>query len=187
MRESIIAVSIVGVFFYIISLIIDYRTKNFIYQKHNLLFNLIMFISVYSVGEIYRYKISGHYIFIHIIIMIAVIGGYLIFQKNRIYFFKGIDKKLVKENKYEIMQIIDNYKENYIGAKSDITFEKNKIVFEEVSKEQTEECLSLVGRLLDDERVKYTYRDYLVYIIKRHIIPLVIIAEAMYMLYRLTA
>ena len=187
MRESIIAVSITAILFYIISLVIDHRTKNFIYEKQNMLFNLIMFISIYSVGEIYRYKISGYYIFIHIIIVAAVLGGRLAFQKNKIYFFKGIDKRLVKENKYEIIQIIDDYKTNYTGANSDITLAGNKIVFEEVSKEQTEECLSLVGSFLDENRGKYSYRDYLIYIIKGHIIPLSIIIAVMYMLFRLTA
>lgn len=185
MRDLVIVFSAIGLLFYITALIMEYKAKNYIYEKYNILLNLMMFVSIYSVGGVYKYKYSGSYSsFINVIIAIAILGGYVIFQKNRIYLFKGIDKKFIRENKREIIQIIENYKNNYTAANSEITLVNNKVVFEKVNKEQTEECLSLIGNFLDENRKEYTSKDYFNYYIKAQMIPLTIIIVAIYLLFR---
>lgn len=178
MKELVIVVVTTGAFFYIISIIMDFRSKNFIYERQNILFMLIMMISINLV--VYAYSYYNEYartytMMINLVMAIAIIGGYLVFQKNRIYHFKGIDNKLIKENMNEIKQIIDDYRANYLGVKSEITLLKNRVVFEKVSKEHAEECLSLIGSFFDENRRKYTLKDYLLYFIKGHLMPIVII------------
>lgn len=178
MKDLIILVVIIGAFFYVISIIMDFKAKNFIYEKQNILFMLIMVISINLVGYVYSYYndyARTYTMMINVVMAIAILGGYLVFQKNRIYHFKGMDNKLVKENMNEIKQIIEDYRANYLGVKSEITLLKNRVVFEKVSKEHTEECLSLIGNFLDENRRKYTLRDYLLYFIKGHLLPIIII------------
>ncbi len=189
MRELIISVAIIGAVFYGIFMIMEYKAKNFTYEKHNFLLILVMILSVNLVGFILRYYYEydvGYSMMINAVISIAFYGGYIIFQKNRIYYFKGIDKKLIKEYEHEIVQIIEDYRINYTGSKSEITFIKNRVVFEKVSKEQAEECLSLIGNLLDINRREYSLKDYLLYFIKGHIIPTVIIIAIIYLLFKLS-
>lgn len=113
-----------------------------------------------------------HYtMIINVVMVIAILGGYLIFQKNRIYYFKGIDYKLVKEYKNDIEQIIEDYRDNYLGRKSEITLLKNRVVFEKVNKENAKECLSLIGNFLDENRRDYSLKDYFIYFIKGHLTP----------------
>lgn len=178
MDDLIIVIVILGVFFYIISIIIDLRAKNFIYEKHNILFMLIMVIILNLVG--YAYSYFNEYprtytMMINMVMAIAILGGYLIFQKNRIYYFKGMDYKLAKEYKNDINQIIGDYRDKNLGSKSEITLLRNRIVFEKVSKEHAEECLSLVGNFLDEKRRKYTIKDYLLYFIKGYLMPIAIV------------
>ena len=178
MKELVIIVAIMGAFFYIISVIMDFKAKNFIYEKQNILFMLIMVISINSVGYAYSYYndyARTYTMMINVVMAIAILGGYLVFQKNRIYHFKGMDIKLVKEYENDIKQIIEHYRNNYLGRKSEITLLKNRVVFEKVSKEHAEECLSLIGNFLDENRRKYTSKDYLLYIIKGHLMPIVIV------------
>ena len=178
MKELVIIVAIMGAFFYIISVIMDFKAKNFIYEKQNILFMLIMVISINSVGYAYSYYndyARTYTMMINVVMAIAILGGYLVFQKNRIYYFKGIDSKLIKENMNEIKQIIEDYRTNYLGVRSEITLLKNRVVFEKVSKEHAEECLILIGSFLDENRRKYTSKDYLLYIIKGHLMPIVIV------------
>jgi len=120
---------------------------------------------------------------LHVILTTAVLGGYIIFQKNRIYLFKRIDKKLVMENKSKIIQIIDDYKSNYTNSNSEITFANSKVVFEKVSRAQTEECLSIIGYFLDETRREYTFKDYIIYFIK-DLIPIVLTIVAMFVLFK---
>jgi len=184
MRDLIIGVTIIGLIFYIISCIIEYKAKNFINEKYNIFNMLIMMTSMYFIGFKYSYNQIGSYsMFINVLLTIAVLGGYIIFQKNRIYFFKGIDKKLVMENKSEIIQIIDDYKSNYTNSNSEITFANSKVVFEKVSKAQTEECLSIIGNFLDENRREYTFKDYVIYFIKG-LIPIVLTIIAMFILFK---
>ena len=178
MQESMIVVVIIGAFFYIISIMMDFKAKNFIYEKQNILFMLIMMISLNLAGYVYSYYneyVRTYTMMINVVMAIAILGGYLVFQKNRIYHFKGIDSKLIKENRNEIKQIIEDYRTNYLGVKSEITLLKNRVVFEKVIKEHAEECLSLIGSFLDENRRKYTIKDYLLYFIKGHLIPIAII------------
>lgn len=168
-------------------MIMDYKAKNFIYEKHNILLILIMIIIMNLVVFIqsYYYKyITIYSTMINFVIAIATLGGYLVFQKNRIYFFKGIDKKLIKENKNEIIQIIEDYRINYTGSKSEITFANSKVVFEKVSKEQAEECLTLIGNFLDENRREYTLKDYLIYLFKGHLIPAILVFAVIYLLFK---
>lgn len=184
MKELMIVVVITGVFFYIVSLILEFKAKNFIYEKQNILFMLIMVISLNLVGYIYSYYVRTYTMMINVVMAIAILGGYLVFQKNRIYYFKGIDYKLVKEYKNDIKQIIENYRENYLGRKSEITLLKNRVVFEKVSKEQVEECLSLIGNFLDENRSDYSLKDYFMYFIKWHLIPTAIVIVVIYIVFK---
>lgn len=85
MKELMIVVVIIGAFFYIASLIIDFKAKNFIYEKQNILFMLIMVISLNLVGYIYSYY-NDYYrtytMMINVVMAIAILGGYLVFQKT---------------------------------------------------------------------------------------------------------
>lgn len=178
MKELMMIVVIIGVFFYIISVIMDFKAKNFIYEKQNILLVLIMAITLNLVG--YAYSYFNEYprtytMMINVVMAIAILGGYLIFQKNRIYYFRGIDNKLIKEYMNEIKQIIEDYRANYLGGNSEITLLGNRVVFEKVSKEHAEECLSLIGSFLDENRRTYTLKDYLLYFIKGHLIPIAIV------------
>lgn len=178
MKDLIIIVIIIGAFFYTISVIMDLKAKNFTYEKQNILFMLIMMISLNLVGYVYSYYndyARTYTVMINVVMAVAILGGYLVFQKNRIYYFKGIDNKLIKESRNEIKQIIEDYRTNYLGVKSEITLLKNRVVFEKVSKEHAEECLSLIGNFLDENRRKYTLKDYLLYFIKGHLLPIAII------------
>lgn len=188
MRELIIRVTTIGIFFYIAYLILEYKAKNFIYEKYKILFTLIMMTSIYWSGFEYSYRRNGSYsMLISIIITIAGLGGYIIFQKNRIYFFKEIDKKLIMENRSEIIQIINDYKYSFTDVKSDITFANTKIVFENVGKIQAEECLSIIGNFLDKNRREYKFKDYLIYFIKGHLIPLAIAIVTVVIFFKLMA
>lgn len=187
MRELITEVLIVGVLFYIISLIMEYKAKNFIYEKYKILLMLLMMTCIYLIGYKYSYDKQrlGYYgMFINVILTIVVLGGYIIFQKNRIYLFKGIDKKLIRDNKSEIMQIIEDYKPNCPDCKSDITFTGTRVVFEKVSKIQAEECLSIIGSYLDESRNEYTLKEYLTYFIKGHLIPTVTAIAVLFILFK---
>lgn len=178
MDDLIKVLVIIGVFFYIISVIMDFKAKNFIYEKQNILLVLIMAITLNLVGYAYSYfneYARTYTMMINVVMAIAIFGGYLIFQKNRIYYFKGMDYKLVKEYKNDIKQIIGDYRDNYLGRKSEITLLRNRIVFEKVSKEHAEECLSLIENFLEENRRKYTLKDYLLYFIKGHLIPVAIV------------
>ncbi len=189
MRELIIEVTIIGGFYYIISLILEFKVKNFIFEKHNILLILIMMVSLYLFG-FFRYNNEqsiSYTMFINVILAIAILGGYIIFQRNRIYFFKRIDKKLIVENTSEIKQIIEDYKSKYTDGKSDITLANNKVVFENVNKSRTEACLSLIGDYLDKNRKKYTSRDYLMYFIKFHLLPIVIMIAVLFIFFKLIA
>lgn len=55
MQESMIVVVIIGAFFYIISIMMDFKAKNFIYEKQNISFMLIVMISMNLVGYVYSY------------------------------------------------------------------------------------------------------------------------------------
>jgi hypothetical protein len=188
MRELIIGVIAIVVFFYIIFLIMEYKTKNFIYEKYTISLMLIMMASMYLSGFKYSYnqhQIGSYGMLINVILAIVILGGYIIFQKNRIYLFKGIDKKLVRENKSEIIQIIEDYKSNCTDSKSDITYTGNRVVFEKVNKAQAEECLSIIGEFLDKNRREYKPKDYLIYFIKGHLMPAAITIAAMFILFKL--
>lgn len=126
-----------------------------------------------------------HYtMIINVVMVIAILGGYLIFQKNRIYYFKGIDYKLVKEYKNDIEQIIEDYRDNYLGRKSEITLLKNRVVFEKVNKENAKECLSLIGNFLDENRRDYSLKDYFIYFIKGHLTPTAIVIVVFYFVFK---
>jgi len=186
MREFIIRLVIIGMFFYIISLVMEHKAKNFINEKHQTLFSLIMTISIYIGGFMYSYKLSGSYsMLINVTIIIAGLGGYLTFQRNRVYFLKKIDKKFIMENKSQIIRIIEDYKSKYTDSISDITFLDTKIIFKRVSKEQAEECLSIIGNFLDQNRKEYTFKDYLIYFIKGHLIPTVITIAILFLIFKI--
>jgi len=119
---------------------------------------------------------SETYTSVALLIFLAIFSVLIITNKNKIYYLKGIDKNFVKENIYKISEIIDDYIDNNLDDKSKISFIKNRIVFEDVSKNQIRECLSLVGNFLDENIKKYTIKDYLIYCSKSIILPAVIIA-----------
>jgi len=68
MRDLIIGVTIIGLLFYIISCIIEYKAKNFINEKYNIFNMLILMASMYFIGFKYSYNQIGSYgMFINVI------------------------------------------------------------------------------------------------------------------------
>lgn len=172
-----------------ITLTMDFKLKNFIPGTYN---NLLV-ISLYLVVFAVRWSASGFsfesYDSFNLLIFPAVfILINIVFIKAKFYFFKGMDKKFVKKNRNEITEIIREYKCQNLQGTSDISLGYNKVIFEKVSESQIKECLSLVGKYLDDNRKKYTFKDYLVYYIKAAAVPAALMGAfllAMYYLYNL--
>jgi len=125
---------------------------------------------------------SETYVSVALLFFLAIISIFISLNKNKIYYLKGIDKNFVKENINKISKIIDDYIDNNLDDKSKILFIKNRIVFEDVSKTQIKECLSLVGNFLDENRKKYAIKDYLIYYSKSIVLPAVIMATIAFIL-----
>ncbi|MBP1925103.1 hypothetical protein J2Z76_000960 [Sedimentibacter acidaminivorans] len=172
--------------FTIISIILDFKLKNFILEAYKSIFFIIFYCAMFFKNMLKTNGLTTEtYTTVALLIFFAIISISIISNKNKIYCFKGIDKNLVKVNINKISKIIDDYKDNNLDDKSKISFIKNRIVFEDVSKTQIKECLSLVGNFLDENRIKYTIKDYFTYYLKTLVLPSVIMATIAFLLIKI--
>ena len=188
MIDLVTSIGIIAGIFYIIYVAMDLMADNFIYEKQNTLLMLVMAILMNIAGFMHsRYHLYDRTstMVINIAVITAFLGGYLIFQRKRIYYFRGIDNKLIKKYRNEITQIIEDYKVDNLGRKAEITLINNKLAFKKVSKEQTKECLLLIGNFLDENRREYKLKDYLSYFIKGHVFPAAIAGLIFFIFYKL--
>jgi len=175
MDEKILKFIIILSVYIIVSVIMDYKIKNFASEKYNIIvivatnyaFIVLVWFGNRLIDEIYNS-------FVMFLIPIAIFGTYIILKGNKTYCFKGIDKVFVKENKNEISKIINEYKNHHLDDKAEIFLKNNNITFSKVNKSQIEECLLLIGNFLDENREKYTIIDYLTYYTKTIFAPVVI-------------
>ena len=188
MNDLVTSTAIIAGIFYIIYVIMDLMAYNFIYEKQNILLMLVMAILMNIAGFMH----SRYYLYdrtstmlINITVITAFFGGYLVFQRKRVYYFKGIDNKLIKKYKNEIIQIIEDYKAENLGRKAEITFFNNKVTFKKVSKDQTKKCLSLIGNFLDENRKDYKLKDYFLYFIRGHLFPAITAVLIFFIFYKL--
>lgn len=112
-------------------------------------------------------------------------GIYNILKKKKIYYFKGIDKNYIKRNINEISKIVKDYKNNNLDDKSEISLINGRITFEKVSESHIKECLSLIGSYLDENRKKYTVKDYLTYYTKTIAFPIMIVLAIVFILLKI--
>ncbi len=169
-----------------ISIIMDLKAKNFIYENHNMIWYVLMFSCSHIVFAFNNNYDSPYYKFITPVVLISFAAGIIFFNKNKRYLFREIDKKLIDENRDDIIKIIDRYKNNYLDDKSEITLLKNKVVFENMNKKQVEECLSLIGDFLNENRKNYALADYVIYIVKSWLIFFIILAAVAFIAIKLT-
>ena len=175
MDEKILKFIIILSVYIIISVIMDFKIKNFASEKYNIIvivatnyaFIVLVLFGNRLIDEIYNS-------FVMFLIPIAIFGIYIILKGNKTYCFKGIDKDFVKENKNEISKIINEYKNHHLDDKSEMFLKNNNITFSKVNKSQIEECLLLIGNFLDENREKYTITNYLTYYTKTIFAPVVI-------------
>ncbi len=169
--------------FAIISIILDFKMKNFILEAYKSIFFIVFYCAVFFKNI---FRINGltteTYVSVTLLIFFAIISIFIISNKNKIYYFKEIDKNFVKENINKISKIIDDYIDNNLDDKSKISFIKNRIIFEDVSKTQIKECLLLVGNFLDENRKKYTIKDYFIHYLKTIALPYVIIVTTAFII-----
>ena len=174
MNEIFLKIIIIFGIFVIVSIVMDLKAENFISENHNMIWYATMYSFAHIVFTFENNYDGSYYTFITPVVLIAFVAGVIIFNKNRRYLFRGIDKKLIIENRDDIIKIIDGYKADFLDGKLEVTLLKNKVVFEGMSKTQVEECLSLIGDFLNENRKKYTAVDYASYIIKSWLLPSVI-------------
>jgi hypothetical protein len=158
-------------------LAMDFKFKNFVPEKYYNILIIAMYIVIFTV----RWAGTGFspkaYESLSLLIVpAALIVTYILVIKSKFYCFKGIDKKFVNENRDEILKIIQEYKFHNLQGKSDISMGSKNIIFDNVSASQIKECLSMIGNYLDENRDKYTARDYTIYYIKTFVVPSVIVA-----------
>lgn len=177
MEGLFIEIIIIYLFFMAIMVTMDLKLKNFVPEKY---YNILI-IALYIVIFVVRWARTGfspeaYDVLSLLFVPVALIVIYTLVIKSKFYCFKGIDKKFVRDNRDEISKIIQEYKSHNLQGTSDISLGSNNIIFEKVSASQIKECLSMIGNYLDESRVKYTIRDYVIYYVKTLIVPSVIIA-----------
>jgi hypothetical protein len=160
-----------------IMLTMDFKLKNFVPEKYYNILIIAMYIVIFTVRWAGNgFSPTAYDSLSLLFIPAALIVTYTFVIKSKFYCFKGIDKKFVRENRDEISKIINEYKCQNLQGTSDISLGSNNIIFERVSASQIKECLSMIGNYLDDNRDKYTVRDYLIYYTKTIVVPSVIVA-----------
>lgn len=186
MDGKILQIVIILTVYIIIYIIMDFKIKNFISQKYNNVFSIVVYFVFIVVAWFSNGLIEKKYnSLILFLIPAAIILTYILLKKDKTYYLKGIDKNFVKENKNEISKIIREYKNNNLDNELEISFENNKITFEKVNKSKKEECLSLIGKYLDENRKKYIVKDYLTYYTKTIVAPVLITAVVLLIFYKI--
>lgn len=178
MDEKILKILIIFLIYYIIIFaIMDFKIKNFISEKFNIVLtvatNLAFIVIIWLVNGLIDEPYS---LFFILLIPTAIIAVYIIFVENKTYCFKDMDKGFVKENKADILNIIYEYKNSNSDNELEVSLENNKIIFNKAGKSQIKECLSLVGSYLSKNRKKYTIKDYISHYTKAIVVPVVIAA-----------
>ena len=186
MEGLFIEITIIFIVFMAIMLAIDFKFKNFIQETYYNIILIVMYLVLFVVRWAHSgFSFEAYDSFSLLIVPAGLIVTYAVLIKSKFYCFKGIDKKFVKENRNEITKIIQEYKIYNLHGTSDISLGYNKIIFEKVSAPQIEECLSLIGNYLDENRDKYTVRDYLTYYARAMAVPAAIVAASLFMVYKL--
>ncbi|TWH83767.1 hypothetical protein [Sedimentibacter saalensis] len=186
MEGIIIEILIIYLIFMAIMVTMDLKLKNFVPEKYSNILIIAMYVVIFTV----RWAGTGFspkaYESLSLLIVpAALIVTYTFVIKSKFYCFKGIDKKFVRKNRDEISKIIQEYKLHNLQGKSDISLGSNNIIFERVSASQIKECLSMIGDYLDDNRDKYSAKDYVVYYTKVFIVPSTILAFLMFAAFKI--
>lgn len=181
MDGVILKIAIVLAVFIIKQIVMDFKYKNFIPEVNYNILSFVMYgIIIINAGSDFIYDS-----YVLIFGLATIIAIFIILRKNKFYYFKGIDKKVVKENENEIIDIINKYKKSNLDNESEISLISNRIIFENVKKTQVEECLSLIGSYLDKNRKKYTVKDYLTHYGKTIVLPSVITISVIFMIFKI--
>jgi len=175
MGEKTLGYIIIILVFLIFYMVINFKFKNLIPEIYNkMLLAVIYFMLIVKL----RYEngfLNGLYDLLYILlIMAAAIVAFTVLKKNKIYFFKGIDKKFIKSRNNEILHILQEYKNNNLDDEASIHLEKSSIVFNGLNKLQIKECISLIGSYIDENKGKYTIDDYVNYYVKTVAVPVII-------------
>jgi len=186
MEEIFLKIAIFLIADIIIIILMDFKYKNFIPEiNYNILNLVIYFVIIINPRSINSFINEIYGSFVLVFALVIIIGIYIALRKNKFYHFKGIDKNFVKENKNEILDIIHRYKNINLDDESEISLVNNRIIFEKVRKTQVEECLSLIGSYLDENRKKYTVKDYLTYYAKSIVLPVVITVVGIFIFFKI--
>jgi hypothetical protein len=174
MDGLVLRIVIIVFAFIMIQVVVDFKYKNFIPETYNYIISFVTYcVLIFSgraINNLHELINDTYILFICLLVILVI---FIILRKNKFYQFKGIDKKFIEEKENDILAIISNYK-NTLDSKSEISIINNRIIFEKVNKTQVQECLSLIGRYLEDNRKEYTVKDYLTYYTKTYIVPCVI-------------
>ncbi len=184
MGEKMLEFIIIIFVFLLFYTIIGFKLKNFIPEIYNrMLFVIIYFMILFRAWAENGYSFSNetYSLFYLLLILTAAIAAFTVLKKNKIYYFKGIDKKFIKSRNNEISQILQDYEIDKLGYEASISLEKDRIVFNKLSKHQIKECLSVLGNYLDENREKYTINNYLSYYAKSIALPFIITAAVVFM------
>ncbi|GEM_PF-471700 len=171
MDLKIFKLIIVFLIYIIIYEAMNFKIKNFISEVYSTILNFVMYFALIAVILLGNGIDEAYYLLIVFIILYAIIIAYKIWRKKKIYCFKDIDRKLIEEKKSDILDIVYGY-----NREIEVSIENNRIIFDKDDKNKIEECLELVGNYLNENRKKYTVKDYAIYYTKTIIFPVAIVA-----------
>lgn len=182
MESIIFNIAIILIAYIIIQIVMDLKAKNFIPETHYVIVSIVPYcVVIFNRSGIKSFHEIINDSYILLIILVVILGVFILLRKNKFYHLRRIDKKFIEEKENDISDIINQFK-NSLEDESDITLVDNRIVFENVSKAQVQECLLLIGNYLDKNRKKYTYKDYMHCYTKSIILPIIITIAVIYIL-----
>lgn len=171
----------------LVFMIVDYKIKNFTTD----IYKLAIFIGTYVIlfinsiiFDVISTRMMGTYM-VQFAVILFMSVMYMLFNKSKIYYFKGIDRKFVKENSNEISIMVTEYKDNNLGDTAEITFIKNRIIFEGVDSINIKKFLSTIEKYINENKESYSFKDYAAYYIKFTVIPVVASAIVILRLFRI--
>lgn len=164
----------------IVTIVADFKIKSFIPEVYYNIFIVgVYFFIIVDIGDSDGLIPQIFDAFVFLLIPVSIVGTYTVLKKKRIYYFKAIDKKFIKENNKAILQIIEDYENNLnIDNESSITLDNTRIIFHKLNQSQIEGCLQLIGNYINDNREKLTAKGYLIYYAKTVGIPAIITLAA---------
>lgn len=89
MNEIFVKFIVICVIFITIYIIMEFKADNFINGKNHTLWFLLLLISIRIV---YANDYDDYYVYIPLLFLFAITAGCIVFLKNKIYLFKGLDK-----------------------------------------------------------------------------------------------